>query len=264
MQLRPIASPWLETEAISFESLARFFDLAKSSEPHWEHTVAWVDCLSGARGRGVFLRARPAPVGQGAEAPQNSWPRSRELPLAPPLSLVNAGTLRLLNTLYRLSKTSKKGIQIEHQRKFLQPLDVINNWNLIYGRKGFYQYQALLPMNHGEAALSAMLKDIECSGEGSFLATLKVFGPREPRGLMSFVRGGITLALDFPNRGETTSKLFDRLDDHVRDSGGRLYFAKDARMSRSLFEAGYPRLCEFLSYRDIGISSAMSRRLLGS
>jgi hypothetical protein len=109
-----------------------------------------------------------------------------------------------------------------------------------------------------------MLTAIAQAGMGSFLAVLKTFGDREPRGMLSFPQQGVTLALDFPNGGERTLKLFDVLDALVMSAGGRLYPAKDARMPRALFEAGYPRLNEFLPYRDPGISSAMSRRLMGS
>lgn len=83
------------------------------------------------------------------------------------------------------------------------------------------------------------------------------------RGLLSFPQSGGTLALDFPNRGKKTLKLFNELDHIVQEARGRLYLAKDARMSKTLFEAGYPRIHEFMKYRDPGISSNMSRRLLG-
>ena len=108
------------------------------------------------------------------------------------------------------------------------------------------------------------LKEIAQSGEGSFLAVLKTFGNRQPLGMLSFPQPGVTLALDFPNKGERTLRLFERLDAIVREAKGRIYPAKDARMPRELFEAGYPRLSEFLKFRDPGISSGLSRRLLGS
>jgi hypothetical protein len=81
--------------------------------------------------------------------------------------------------------------------------------------------------------------------------------------MMSFPREGATLALDFPDQGKRTADLFTRLDHIVREAGGRIYMAKDARMPRELFEVGYPRLQEFLKYRDPGISSVLSRRLMG-
>ena len=109
-----------------------------------------------------------------------------------------------------------------------------------------------------------MLNAIKKSGEGSFLAVLKTFGDRESGGMLSFPKHGVTLALDFPNRGTKTLKLLNELDHIVQQAQGRLYLAKDARMPRSLFETGYPRFNEFQKYRDPGISSEMSRRLLGA
>jgi FAD/FMN-containing dehydrogenase len=109
-----------------------------------------------------------------------------------------------------------------------------------------------------------MLREISASGLGSFLAVLKTFGDRPAPGMLSFPMPGTTLALDFPNDGRRTLMLFDRLNAIVREAGGRIYPAKDASMPRDLLERGYPRLSEFLRYRDPGLSSAMSRRLLGS
>jgi FAD/FMN-containing dehydrogenase len=132
----------------------------------------------------------------------------------------------------------------------------------MYGPRGFYQYQSVVPRDLGAEAVEDMLDVISTSGIGSFLAVLKTFGSPQPIGMLSFPKPGITLALDFPNQGDKTLKLFDRLDAIVREAGGRLYPAKDARMSRSMFEAGYPRLNEFLAFRDAGISSAFSRRVM--
>jgi len=109
-----------------------------------------------------------------------------------------------------------------------------------------------------------MLHAIGRAGMGSFLAVLKTFGQRESIGMLSFAQPGVTLALDFPDAGDETLRLFEQLDAIVVEAGGHLYAAKDARMPRAVFEAGYPRLNEFLPLRDPGISSAMSRRLLGS
>ena len=147
--------------------------------------------------------------------------------------------------------------------KFFYPLDNLHAWNLMYGPKGFYQYQSVVPMENGRDAVQAMLQTISNAGEGSFLAVLKTFGNRQAPGMLSFPMPGVTLALDFPNHGERTLRLFERLDAIVREARGRLYLAKDARMPRDMFLAGYPRLREFLPYRDPGIRSALSRRLMG-
>jgi len=134
----------------------------------------------------------------------------------------------------------------------------------MYGPNGFFQYQSVVPREMGQDAVQAMLREIAQSGDGSFLAVLKTFGNRLPVGMLSFPQPGVTLALDFPNHGERTFKLFARLDAIVREAKGRIYPAKDARMPKELFEAGYPRLSEFMKYRDSGISSEFSRRLMGS
>jgi FAD/FMN-containing dehydrogenase len=186
------------------------------------------------------------------------------MPLVPPVSLVNKLSLTPFNTAYYQLNRMRAGASIAHYEKFFYPLDNLLEWNRIYGPAGFYQYQSVVPREVGADATAAMLTEIARSGEGSFLAVLKTFGNRQPLGMLSFPQPGVTLALDFPNKGAATARLFDRLDTIVREAGGRIYLAKDARMPRDLFEAGYPRLAEFQRYRDPGISSALSRRLMGS
>ena len=122
----------------------------------------------------------------------------------------------------------------------------------MYGQRGFFQYQSVVPRDVGRDAVDAMLAEIARTGDGSFLAVLKTFGNRQPVGMLSFPQPGVTLALDFPNNGARTLRLFERLDAIVREARGRIYPAKDARMPRALFQAGYPRLGEFMHYRDLG------------
>lgn len=259
LQLRPVAGPWLQSETIPFADLGGFFGLADTSEAGWEYTVAWIDCLS-PQGRGLFMRANPA---AGGPAPP-ARARARSMPFVPPVSLINGLSLQLLNSGYYRAKARQSGLRLEHYESFFYPLDNVRHWNRAYGPRGFYQYQSVVPRAVGSDAVNAMLAQIARSGAGSFLAVLKTFGERQAPGMLSFPQPGVTLALDFPNRGAATHKLFDRLDAIVREAGGRLYLAKDARMPRGLFEVGYPELPRFLGYRDPGISSAMSRRLLGS
>lgn len=259
IQLRRVDGPWLNTETIPYANLDEFFCLADDSEADWEHTVSWIDCIAGG-GRGLFMRGNPANVGE------RPAPRERKLtmPFVPPVSLVNQLSLRAFNTVYYHLKKWRAGNAIAHYEKFFYPLDNLLEWNRMYGPKGFFQYQSVVPRDVGQDAVQTMLKEISRSGEGSFLAVLKTFGNLQPVGMMSFPQPGVTLALDFPNRGERTHKLFARLDAIVREAKGRLYPAKDARMPKELFEAGYPRLAEFIQYRDPGIRSGLSRRLMGS
>ncbi|GEP60762.1 FAD-linked oxidase [Reyranella soli] len=265
LQLRRVPGPWLEAETIAYAGLDAFFRLSDESHPAWEHTVSWIDCTSGGAGgdaggdagRGLFLRARPAAVQQGA------W-RARRLamPVSPPISLINRLTLKPINQLYWWLNQRHLGPRIVHYQPFLFPLDAIAGWNRAYGPAGFYQYQCVVPRENAPAVIASLLAEIGRSGAGSVLAVLKTFGERWPPGLLSFPQPGTTLALDFHNHAGVEA-LFERLDALVVAAGGRLYPAKDARMPRAMFEAGYPRLGEFVRYRDPGISSAMSRRLMG-
>jgi FAD/FMN-containing dehydrogenase len=259
IQLRRIQGAWLEAENVPFQQLDAFFQLADDSEAGWEHTVSWIDCLN-TQGRGVFMRANHV-AAQGEPQPGGA---GLSVPLVPPLSLVNQLTLRPFNLAYYHLQARKQKRALVHYEPFFHPLDNVKNWNRIYGPKGFYQYQSVVPRSTGKEAVLAMLDTISRSGEGSFLAVLKTFGNRPSVGMLSFPMPGVTLALDFPNKGTKTVALLRSLDDIVRSAGGRIYAAKDATMPRDLFERGYPRLKEFMQYRDPGISSAMSRRLMGN
>jgi FAD/FMN-containing dehydrogenase len=260
IQLRRVAGPWLDTETVPYANLDEFSQLADDSEADWEHTVSWIDCITGGGGRGLFMRGNPTNVGE-RPAPHG---RKLTMPIVPPVSLVNRLSLRPFNMAYYHLKKWQAGRAIAHYEPFFYPLDNLLEWNRMYGPKGFFQYQSVVPREVAQDAVQAMLKEIARSGDGSFLAVLKTFGNRQPVGMLSFPQPGVTLALDFPNHGERTHKLFERLDAIVREAKGRIYLAKDARMPRELFEAGYPRLPEFMKYRDPGISSGLSRRLMGS
>ena len=260
LQLKKVAGPWLETEIIPYANVSEFTKLADDSESSWEHTVSWIDCLAGKGGRGLFMRgnfisdqSRPLPR-----------PKQSKVPFVPPVSLVNKLSLRPFNEAYYWLNKRKTGKQVVHYQPFFYPLDNLQDWNKMYGPKGFYQYQSVVPRDCGSEVVSEMLKAIGLSGQGSFLAVLKTFGNRESVGMLGFPRPGLTLALDFPNKGEQTTALLRRLDQIVGEARGRIYLAKDASMPRALFESGYPKFKEFMTYRDPGISSAMSRRLMGS
>ncbi len=258
IQLRSVQGPWILSETIPYHNLDEFFALSDSSEADWEHTVSWIDCMNGANVKGLFTRGNLANEHTQVE-PEI---KDKTFPITPPISLVNKLSLPIFNFAYFHGNSLKKQPQKVHYEPFFYPLDAMHEWNKMYGPKGFYQYQSVVPKEVGKEVTQEMLNAIKKSGEGSFLAVLKTFGDRESGGLLSFPKPGVTLALDFPNRGKKTLKLLNELDYIVQQAQGRLYLAKDARMPRSLFETGYPRFNEFLKYRDPGISSEMSRRLL--
>jgi len=263
IQLRRIGNPWIDAETIRYESLEEFFALCEESDRDYEYTVSWVDCASKGKrlGRGLFMRGNHAPVG--AEPGKYST-KIRTFPFVPPVSMVNSLTLKAFNTAYYHKQFQKQTRQIQHYEPFFYPLDGILEWNRMYGPSGFYQYQCVIPTQYGKKAISDLLKEIAQSGMGSFLAVLKVCGDLQSPGMLSFPMGGVSLALDFPNRGERLHNMFSRLDNIVGSAGGRLYPAKDGRMSASLFRSGYPRHQEFTKYIDPHFSSSFWRRVMES
>lgn len=259
IQLAPVAGAWLETEDIAFHGLDEFFALAGESEDSHAYTVAWADCLAAGRslGRGIFSRANPS------SDPDRAPRRRRRLaaPVDAPAGLLNPLTLRLFNTAYFRLKSARAGRRKAHYDGFFFPLDAVESWNRVYGRRGFFQYQCVLPPDAARPATAELLARIARAGQGSFLAVLKTFGAIASPGLLSFPMPGATLALDFPNRGDDTLKLLAQLDEVVRDAGGRLYPAKDGRISAAMFAAGYPGLSEFVRHVDPGLTSGFWRRV---
>ncbi|WP_211327272.1 FAD-binding oxidoreductase [Subtercola boreus] len=268
IRLKRVPGPWLLAEDIPYQSLSEFFELSDSSEASFEHVVSWIDITTGGGRRGIVSRANSIP------SPHRDLPASATVlgaarggitfPVVPPVSLVNSLTLPLLNRAYYRLKRAGAGAKVVHYKPFFYPLDAIGDWNRAYGPQGFYQYQCVLPRENGLEGVREILAIVARSSQGSFLGVLKTLGEREPIGMLSFARPGVNLTIDFPNLGQSTLSLLSSLDSVVAAHGGRLYLAKDARMPVSLFEAGYPRIEEFVTYRDPGISSEMSRRLLGS
>jgi FAD/FMN-containing dehydrogenase len=255
IQLVRVAGPLLWTTNRRFASLDEYWTLDAELGARHEFAVAWVDCLHS--GRGIFTAADFAGPGAGPVPPP---PAPRRMPVDPPFSLVNGMTLRAFNALYYHRPIGNQGLS--HFLPFFYPLDGILQWNRMYGRKGFFQYQCVLPPGSMRAAAHEMFRLIERHGQGSFLAVFKTFGNRPARGLLSFPRPGATLALDFPNRGAATQRLFGELDAVVREAGGGLYPAKDARMPAAMFAASYPQLDRFVPFVDPGFSSSFWRRVM--
>jgi FAD/FMN-containing dehydrogenase len=180
----------------------------------------------------------------------------------PPVSLVNRPSLLAFNALYYHRQLGERRHSVEHYTKFFYPLDGMLDWNKMYGPRGFYQYQCVIPLPQGQAATAELLRAIADSGLGSFLAVLKLCGDLPSPGMLSFPRSGVSLALDFPNAGPRLHALFERLDAIVGAAGGRLYPAKDGRMSGVMFRDGYPAWQPFLDHIDPGCSSSFWRRVM--
>lgn len=260
LQLMPVASPQMMQEALHFDGLDRFFEIAAESDATHDYTVAWIDSLaSGANfGRGVFFRANHAPASEAAESPPG---RALPFPLKPPFPLINGLTLRVFNLLYRAAQPKTPEPRRIAYRPFFYPLDRVSNWNRAYGPRGLRQFQCAVPMADARAAVEAMLRATLAAGEASFLTVLKLFGDGPSPGLMSFPIPGATLTLDFPNRGARTERLLAELDRIAIEAGGRVNPYKDARMSPATFEASFPRWRDFARHVDPGFSSGFWRRV---
>ena len=259
LQLVPIESAFLDVELIRFKGLEEFLQLSEESSETWEHTVAWIDCLASgpALGRGIFIRGNWSRLGELSSHRSGG----ATIPVDFPDLALNRFSIRAFNTAYYHRFVGKVNHLRQHYSPFFHPLDSVQGWSRIYGKRGFYQYQCVTPFEAGPEPMGQMLQRIARSGQGSFLAVLKTFGDVPSPGMLSFPSPGITLALDFANQGDSTLKLFGELDAIVREAGGRFYPAKDARMSREDFERSYPRLDEFRQHTDPGFSSDFWKRM---
>jgi L-gulonolactone oxidase len=248
LQTVPIKSAFLDVESVPCDGLDELCDELEAGDAQFEHVVAWIDCTAtGPRlGRGLVSRANWSDDGALAA----HGPPSRSMPTDRLGGLLNPTTLKAFNALYHANGKLRAGTRTSHYEPFMYPLDRILHWNRLYGRRGFYQYQCVIPEAQGREPIREMLKEIADMGEGSFLAVLKRFGDRPSPGLLSFPMPGLTLALDFRNRGCRTLELFSRLDAIVEAAGGRLYAAKDQRIPPALFKRGHDSFERFCGLVD--------------
>jgi len=259
VKLIPIKSAYLDTRTTKFRNLDEFFDISRESDSLFEYSVSWVDCTSqGANlGRGLFMAGNFSSRSKGGKRRSPSIP----FPIEAPSWLLNSFFMKTFNCLYYNKQLSREVNGLTHYEPFFYPLDSILNWNRMYGTRGFFQYQFVVPFEQDRGIIKEIFTRITASKRASFLAVLKTFGDIASPGMMSFPRKGVTLALDFPNQGTPTLELMSALDSVVLQAGGTLYPAKDARMTPGGFRASYPRLEEFKKYVDPGFSSSLWRRV---
>jgi FAD/FMN-containing dehydrogenase len=264
LRLRPVASSAIRQMTVKFSGLGDFFTLAEEADRASEYTVAWVDSLASGDGfgRGLLMRGDHAPAGSGALRAGSAKPRL-SVPFQPPFSLINRTSLRLFNGLYYGRQRRRSAEALVPYGRFFYPLDGIAHWNRLYGRAGLYQHQSVIPHGAAPDAVAAMLRISARSGAGSFLTVLKRFGDAPKAGILSFPRPGVTLTLDFPNRGEPTLRLLAELDRVTREAGGAVKPYKDARMSPETFAASFPNWRDILPFKDPRLSSSFWRRVTG-
>jgi decaprenylphospho-beta-D-ribofuranose 2-oxidase len=272
LRLRTVESAWLQGEVVRARDVDQAIETFERYDREYQYSVAWIDCLSSGRG-GVLGRcvinlgnfaAREALDSKRGAAPFRLPRRLRAtVPFDFPEIALNPLTVRAFNSLYyAVHRGGKKGVLFDYD-SFFYPLDSINNWNRIYGRRGFVQYQCVWPLGESRAGLIEVLEAISKSGRGSFLTVLKKFGPQE--GMLSFPMPGYTLALDFPV-DDGLFPFLDKLDEMVLKRGGRVYLAKDARMKPEIFRAMYPDFARWQAVKAAAdpnnrFASSLSRRL---
>jgi FAD/FMN-containing dehydrogenase len=263
--LRPVLGPYIDMEAIKFNDIDEFFEVSKESAQKYEHTVSWVDCLSGQDGvRGIFMRGNNSDRHEKNELKSvhknATW---KSIPFDAPEFLLSNATIKLFNFLHFNLQRKENQKSIIHYDPFFYPLDGILHWNRLYGKRGFLQWQCAIPDVEKHKALTHILQAISKSKVSPFLIVLKEFGDKPAEGLLSFPIPGITVALDFPNVGEELFSLLKKLDKLVVEYGGRIYPAKDARMTRETFRASFPEYENFSKYVDQRFSSSFYRRVGG-
>ncbi len=267
--LMPVESGWirqLTVVARDLDAVMTGFEDLKN----WTYSVAWIDCLASGKslGRSVMHLGEHALYGELDErrrkAPFATPDKPlRRFPFDAPSWALNRLTVGTMNALYFQKGQWATDERLIDWDTYFYPLDSILEWNRAYGRRGFIQFQCVVPLKTARAALGALLTETAATGQGSFLAVLKLFGPQDS--LFSFPMEGYTLALDFPATPKALA-LVERLDRITLDHGGRFYLSKDGRMQKNTFAASDPRERTFRAFREeIGASrqfrSAQSQRL---
>ncbi|MDQ6432980.1 FAD-binding oxidoreductase [Mesorhizobium sp. LHD-90] len=249
LRLMPVPSLDVAETVTPFSRLDEYFDRAEAADKSNEYAVAWIDQLAGGRaaGRGLLLTGNHAANGSRQAGKAGG---RLGVPFQPPLNVLNRPFLTAFNAAYRWKRSRDAGPHTTGYGGFFFPLDGVLNWNRLYGPKGLFQHQSVIPFAAARQAVPALLDAGRAAGQGSFLTVLKRFGAVRSPGLLSFPHPGYTLTLDFPNRGDRTLQLLERLDAITVAAGGAVNPYKDARMPAHVFAASFPDWRKLEAMRD--------------
>jgi FAD/FMN-containing dehydrogenase len=267
VRLKRIPSPWIVFESVRVPDIDAYVAALKEAAGAWPQTVGFIDCTKGGKhlGRGILIKGRwaePSEAPPGPPLPK----RTRSVPFDLPSGLLNGLTIKIFNTLAYWKHFARVRRGVIHPESYFYPLDKILHWNRAYGRRGFTQYQCVLPAEAGPSAVRRFLELMLARRAASPVCVIKDCGP-EGMGLLSFPRQGTSIAVDFPvNAG--TQALVDALNEYVVKEGGRVYLAKDAFTRQEHFRAMEPRLPEWEAIRrrwdpERKLRSAQSVRVFG-
>jgi decaprenylphospho-beta-D-ribofuranose 2-oxidase len=250
LQLIPVETAYFKQQSVKAENLDQLMSLFEDSET-WPYSVAWIDCITRGEqmGRGIIMRGDHARISDLTDVQKQSplalKPKLKlNIPVYFPDFALNSISMKIFNTLYYHKQIPTKVEAIVDYNTFFYPLDSILNWNRIYGKRGFVQYQFILPKENSREGVREILQRIVDSGTVSFLAVLKLYGKQN--GYLPFAMEGYSLALDFPIV-EGLFEFLEQLDQIVLGYGGRLYLTKDARMGQEMFMQSYPGVEKFLA-----------------
>jgi len=276
LRLRRVDSGYVFVDFYKAPDLEDILSMMDASDAQYAYSVAWIDALATGKtlGRSVLMRGNHAAAAElptRLQSPKSGIRSDLVIPVRPnwnlfvdfPSGTLNRLTVQAFNSAYYAvhRTTPRQPVSLE---KFFYPLDAINQWNRMYGKRGFVQYQIALPEASARTSLRTLLDRLARSGRGSFLAVLKRFGDGG-NGLLSFPLRGYTLALDIPVARGLVPFLHE-LDRMTLDFGGRIYLAKDAVSRAEDFAAMYPKLESFRALQrkldpQRWFSSSMARRL---
>jgi FAD/FMN-containing dehydrogenase len=239
LRLMRVPSLDVDETVTPFASIDEYLDRAEAADAANEYAVAWIDQLAGGKGagRGLLLTGNHAEHGARTATVAGS---RLAVPFQPPINVLNRPFLAAFNAAYRWKRSRATYARKSAYQGFFFPLDSVANWNRLYGPKGLFQHQSVIPDEAARATLPLLLAAGRRAGQGSFLTVLKRFGAIRSPAMLSFPRPGYTLTLDFPNHGERTLRLLKELDAITVGAGGAVNPYKDARMSPSTFSASFP------------------------
>jgi FAD/FMN-containing dehydrogenase len=264
LRLTRVETGWIRQRMTPAPDLATAMDLFEQAQDA-TYSVGWIDCLASgtAMGRSLVMVGEHASLDElGPKERGDRWvqkPKGKKaVPLDFPSFALNSLSVRAFNTLYYANGKRQAGSTLIDYDSYFYPLDAILEWNRIYGRKGFAQFQCVIPLAASQAGLQALLRGIARSGQGSFLAVLKRMGAQDSR--FSFPMEGYTLALDFPMRSDTPA-LFAALEDIAIDHGGRFYLAKDSLLTPDRLRQSDSRTAAFTRMRAASGASPRFRSL---
>jgi len=264
IKLKKVITPYISSKQKPFSCISDFFLL--EGEDNSEYNVAWIDTTSTSSklGRGIFFSGEHSHQTLSVNKPTKDSSHKLNIPINFPNFTLNKYTVKAFNKLYYFTNKNRQEQSQIHYALFFYPLDNIDNWNRMYGKRGFFQHQCVVPVDDGQEVITEILKLVSKKRMASFLSVLKKFGNIPSVGMMSFPREGYTLALDFPNYGSRTLNFLNEIDKLVQSVNGAIYPAKDARMSAEMFAQSFPGMEEFKRHIDPSFSSSFWRRVTGS